>query len=173
MISHDKPFQNPPSSDSTSGSVHPDVCWIDKPTSWYSPLGNVDSIHLRLSGPTNQSIDQPDRPDHGGQGSLAGPRCPEVEQDVHVAGRQAVHSQLVQRLLWRGSVPLPLSLATACPTQTLLIQADSLLQRLPEEVSQQEGRPYVQAQDDARLLHTGCEERKKKRGDGWGRERWE
>ena len=41
VISRYKPFQNLPSSDITSKSVHPDVRWLDKPTSWYSPLDRL------------------------------------------------------------------------------------------------------------------------------------
>lgn len=93
--------------------------------------------------------------------SLAGPRCPEVEQDKHVAGRQAVHAQLIQRLLRGGSAPLPLP--TRPPGPSLLLQTDALLQGLPEEVPQQEGRAHGQVQDDARLLHAG---RKEGKGEG-------
>ena len=36
-----KPFRYLPSSDITSGSLYPDVWWIDQPTSWNSPLGRL------------------------------------------------------------------------------------------------------------------------------------
>lgn len=50
----------------------------------------------------------------GGIKSLAGPRRPEVEQDEYVTGRQAVHPQLIQRLLrGRSAAPLPLPTSTS------------------------------------------------------------